>query len=237
MLNFNSVPPVGLTLSHLLFDLYSAPPSEGFVDTLRGECDQVIKETPEKHWSKDAVSRLVLLDSTIRESMRHSDFGWTAFPRRVNLTTSSSTSNFTHIKSSQVLSPTGIPMSPSLNVPPGVNLEIPMHSIHMDPDFHPQPTRFAPFRFAPSSTGPTNPDYAKALVTLDDTFLAFGYRQNGCPGRFFAAFLMKVIMANVLQKYDVEEMRERPEVRTLMEFRVPREDLTVRVRRRSQNYY
>jgi hypothetical protein len=84
MLNFNAVPPSGLTLSNTLLDLYSTPQSEEFVEAIRAQCNQILEETPEKCWTKEAVAKLTLIDSTIRESMRHSDFGSLAFPRRVS---------------------------------------------------------------------------------------------------------------------------------------------------------
>ncbi|KAF2194869.1 hypothetical protein K469DRAFT_744639 [Zopfia rhizophila CBS 207.26] len=83
MLNFDSVPPAGLTLPNALLDLYSAPPSEGFVETLRAECDKVLHGTPERYWTNDMVLKLHLVDSAVRESMRHSDFGSLAFASRV----------------------------------------------------------------------------------------------------------------------------------------------------------
>lgn len=81
--HFSNIDPTSIALSHILLDLYSTPPSKGYVNTLREECETVLKETG--HWSKDAVSRLELLDSTLRESMRHSGYGWTALLRRVSL--------------------------------------------------------------------------------------------------------------------------------------------------------
>lgn len=131
----------------------------------------------------------------------------------------------------------------------------------MDPDFHHDPERFSPFRFAPPESIPksqsssvsspgtehntnANPDripdttnqppadYAKTLVTLDPTFLAFGYRQNACPGRHIAAHVMKVVMATMLQRYDVERLPKRPAQAELMEFRLPDEKFKLRVRKR-----
>ena len=84
MYNFNSVPPIGLTLSHLLLDLYSGPNAEKSVARLRKESREVFESSPDGTWTKDTVSKLVLADSTIRESMRMSDFGSLALPRRVS---------------------------------------------------------------------------------------------------------------------------------------------------------
>ena len=85
ILNFNGVPPTGLTLANLLLDLYSSPQRDFFVEKLREECDRVFNATLEGYWTKDAVSKLSMVDSTLRESMRHSDFGTFAYPRQVSL--------------------------------------------------------------------------------------------------------------------------------------------------------
>ncbi len=127
----------------------------------------------------------------------------------------------------QVSAPTGIKTSTGLHIPYGTNLAVPMHSIHMDEDFYLNATHFDAFRFAPH--GDIN---AKPLVTLDDTFLTFGFGRHGCPGRFFGVHLMKTMMAYVVQNYDVEGMKERPKIVELMEFRFPSEGTVVRVRRR-----
>lgn len=110
--SFSIIDAISITLSHVPLDLYSTPPSEGYVETLRQECDTVMKGTPEGCWTKDAVSQLVLLDSTIRESMRCSDFGWTAYQRRVSTQFSRPFSppryeipHFKHIFSSSLRSP------------------------------------------------------------------------------------------------------------------------------------
>jgi cytochrome P450 len=146
-------------------------------------------------------------------------------------------------------------MANGLKIPKGVNLEIPMHNIHMDEDFYPDAKLFNPFRFADPSTyssttakstinlstssgsaTTTKPDSRtttpRQLITLDDTFMTFGYGRNGCPGRFFGAHLMKAMLAYIIMNYDIEFMKERPKIVTLMEFRFPNEKTTVRIRRR-----
>ena len=84
VLDFNAAPPVGMTLANLISDLYSDPSSPSYVDELRKECSNALNATSEGYWTKDATSNLVLLDSTLRESMRLSSFGHFAFPRRVS---------------------------------------------------------------------------------------------------------------------------------------------------------
>jgi cytochrome P450 len=116
-------------------------------------------------------------------------------------------------------------------------MEIPMHAIHMDSDLYPDPALFEPFRFAPkealpSNAGPHAGEKPQPLITIEETFLGFGYGRSGCPGRFFASHLLKVMFAYIVQNYDIEYMETRPKMIELMEFRFPNEKSTVRVRRR-----
>jgi hypothetical protein len=71
------------TIHNLLLDLASSDPSKGYIQALRDECDQVLKDA-HGTWTKEAVSRLTLVDSVIRESMRLTPFGTVGLPRRVN---------------------------------------------------------------------------------------------------------------------------------------------------------
>lgn len=220
MLNFNTVPPAGLTVANVIFDLFSAPSSADFVSTLRAELDKVGQETREHHWTKDAVSKLHLLDSTMRESMRVSNFGSLAFPRRV-------------------AAQNGIDVS-GVHVPKGAWMQVPMHNIHTDEDNYADATQFRPFRFAgpyaPNADAAgekqSNDQPQKSLVTLDETFLTFGYGRFGCPGRTFGAHIMKVMLAYILEHYDVEHMDARPHIITLMEFRFSSPSTKIRIRRR-----
>jgi cytochrome P450 len=195
------------------------------VSTLRAELRKVSKDTLEDYWTKDSVSELHLLDSTIRESMRLSDFGSLAFPRRV-------------------AAQNGIDIS-GIHVPKGAWMQIPMHNIHTDEDNYADASQFRPFRFA----GPHAPKVnivgenesdnqpQKSLVTLDDSFLTFGYGRFGCPGRTFGAHLMKVMLAYILEHHDIEPLDARPHVSTLMEYRFTSPSTKIRICRKGRSLY
>ena len=83
MFNLVAIHAISLTTTETILDLYSSNPSRGFLDGLLEECDQVLAGSSGE-WKKDALSKLYRLDSTIRESMRFSNFGLTALSRRVS---------------------------------------------------------------------------------------------------------------------------------------------------------
>jgi len=48
-------------------------------------------------------------------------------------------------------------------------------------------------------------DQAKhQLVSLDSSYFAFGHGRHACPGRFFVAYELKMMLAHVLLNYDVK---------------------------------
>lgn len=113
------------------------------------------------------------------------DFVSAAFPRRVKRT-------FT-LSSGQV-------------IPAGYNIEIPSYALTHDPDVIPDPDKFDPFRFYRAESqvieegvdGGTN-----HLVSVSPINMNFGYGRHACPGRFFAASELKMILSRALLDYDI----------------------------------
>ncbi|GKT55777.1 ent-kaurene oxidase [Colletotrichum tofieldiae] len=80
----------------------------------------------------------------------------------------------------------------------------------LDESKYPQPLRFDPHRFVRLRSG-VDPDpigytsreqYQFISVTKEN--MAFGFGKSACPGRFFAANEMKLILICLLQDYDVK---------------------------------
>uniref|UniRef100_A0A0B7KLU2 Cytochrome P450 n=2 Tax=Bionectria ochroleuca TaxID=29856 RepID=A0A0B7KLU2_BIOOC len=82
----------------------------------------------------------------------------------------------------------------------GLKLEVgdwactPVRAIMQDPEYYPNPLRFNGFRF---------PNPSK-LTDVGNTFHVWGTGRMACPGRFYAAAIMKVITGQVILKYDTE---------------------------------
>ncbi|RBQ72488.1 hypothetical protein FVER14953_01765 [Fusarium verticillioides] len=206
ILNFNLVQGGSIPFSTVLSDICNGAHAASTFSQLRDEATSVLAST--KIWDRATISKLVLVDSVIRESMRWSDFGLFALPRRVN-------------------SP-GITLDNGIHVPPGVHIEVPMHGIHMDESFYADAATFKPFRFA-DGTSPS-----RSAVTLDESFLGFGYGKNACPGRFFGSHVMKAVLAYLVMNYDVDFGDEKPPMQTMWEYRIPRESTAIKICRRVQ---
>lgn len=117
--------------------------------------------------------------------------------------------------------PNGIDFD-GFHAPHGVTVAAPNHPIQRDPDFYHEPERFNAFRFAkPDKTAAYLQQKQQSLSMPSDRFLAWGHGRHACPGRFMAAFLMKLMLAHVLVHYDVEVEGTKPEPLNRNEFTIP----------------
>lgn len=103
-------------------------------------------------------------------------------------------------------------------VPAGVILEVASHAVNYDETIHTNPEVFDALRFykiriekEAALRGKVSPEDAfteaarnNQFASVGDTSLAFGYGRNACPGRFFAANEIKMILATTLLKYDLK---------------------------------
>lgn len=250
MFNLVAIHAISLTTTEAILDLHSSSMSSDFVDRLREESDRVLRQFNGR-WSLDSLSKLHRLDSTIRESLRFSNFGVTALSRQVSTdermnhsmySIASSASLMMILLSLQVTAPDGILLGDQARIPAGVRICVPMHEIHHDSAFYSKPRTFDPFRFSRSFeendvTGATKTGSKSApqpATAGSNSFLAFGYGRHMCPGRFFAVNEMKLMLTSMLKNYDVQYMAERPARQTVMENMVPFQSTTIKVRRRAR---
>lgn len=192
-----------ITAQNVILDLASSNPVFGYIEILRQECEAVLKEAGGS-WTRQAVMKLKLVDSTIRESV---------------LLMYSRTADESSV---QVIDPQGVNVSQGgdkLYLPLGTRVALPVEPIHHDESIYKDATSFHPFRFAnpdviqsifdnlafESDSPVTGGNHGqKAGVTLDDCFLGFGYGRSACPGRFFVMNEVKMFVAEMILNYDLE---------------------------------
>ncbi|KAI1076229.1 cytochrome P450 [Whalleya microplaca] len=244
-MNDISMHSTSYTVQNLILDLAAADPSHGYIEALRAESARVLKEAGGS-WTRQAVTKLELVDSTIRESMRLCPFNSVGLSRTV-------------------IDPHGIMVQQgesTWNIPYGTVLTVPVEPIHHDDSIYPSARQFQPFRFAQPgaardiidcavSASANEGDHAakadrpvpaiaktdskqKKSATIDDTFLGFGFGKHACPGRFFALNELKIFVAHIVLHYDIEHLVEgRPKMTPVIWLNVPLfGKLNVRVRRR-----
>uniref|UniRef100_A0A915DSM1 Cytochrome P450 n=1 Tax=Ditylenchus dipsaci TaxID=166011 RepID=A0A915DSM1_9BILA len=71
---------------------------------------------------------------------------------------------------------------------------IPVYTIHQNPEFYANPEIFDPERFSPENKASRDPL----------TFLAFGYGPRSCIGMRFAEMQMRVVIASIIRNYRLE---------------------------------
>ena len=216
-----------------LLDLLTSPGAQHHLDALRDEADSVLINGDSASWQKSTHLQLDLADSAIKESQRVTRTSGKALLRRV----------VAH----------GVILSDGTSLPKGVYVGLSMEGAHQDPDFYEHPERFEPFRFAkatPSSDTDSgvefdsDPDKAPAgrdsvasrprkLVTTGPDYLSFGHGKHGCPGRFFVAQFLTIMLALISQKYDIQPLSKKPKGHHISDHYKPPEDAMIMIRRRA----
>lgn len=80
---------------------------------------------------------------------------------------------------------------------------MPSDSVARDPDIYANPDQFDGFRFYDKRMSSKTDANRHQFATTGPESLAFGQGKTACPGRFFAAAQIKVVLANILLNYDI----------------------------------
>ncbi|KAF2622679.1 cytochrome P450 monooxygenase-like protein, partial [Macroventuria anomochaeta] len=180
ILIFAAIHTTSLTATNILFTLASTPE---YIGPLREEIRSVIVEHDGNITAK-ALQQMEKLDSYMKEVNRVYTPGMTSFTRRV-------------LK--------GITLSNGQYIPPGVIIEVPSQAIYNDSTYYPDSEKFDGFRHYKLRRGGSTTDHARnQFVTTNEQNLAFGYGRHACPGRFFAANEIKMIVAKMILDYDIK---------------------------------
>uniref|UniRef100_A0A093UP30 Ent-kaurene oxidase n=1 Tax=Talaromyces marneffei PM1 TaxID=1077442 RepID=A0A093UP30_TALMA len=177
----DTVHTTSTTVTNVLYTLAASPE---YIEPLREEVRQAIAENGGTVTSR-ALERMVKLDSYMKETSRFYS-GIVNFQRKV-----------VH----------GFTLSNGQYIPPGVIIEAPSHAIYMDDANFPRDSQpaevFDGFRYYKLRQSGLVTDHARNLfVTTNEHNLGFGYGKHACPGRFFAANEIKMLLARLLLDYD-----------------------------------
>jgi hypothetical protein len=75
-------------------------------------------------------------------------------------------------------------------------------TIHTSPS-QPPLTEFHPFRYSKLRENTPGQEHKHQFVTTGPDSIAFGHGKLACPGRFYASNLIKVVVLELLQRYDL----------------------------------
>ncbi|TDZ49881.1 Cytochrome P450 monooygenase 3 [Colletotrichum trifolii] len=232
VLSFAAIHTTSSTTTFALIDLFSRPE---YILPLREEIERVIAEDGlvqtedgRGYLSKQSLAKLKKLDSFIKESQRMSPLSYGGSVRRLRRDYTFSTG---------LKLPAGTPTSfPLWGVYNSPETEVYSPAYNADVGNAP-PSEFDGFRFARLRDVPGRETRHQAATTGPDAF-NFGHGPHACPGRFFAVYMVKCILVELLLNYDVKlkgagdgEMQRPPNlVRQLLV--MPNHETEVEIRRR-----
>ncbi|KAI3390348.1 hypothetical protein diail_10007 [Diaporthe ilicicola] len=176
------------TTIHALFDLCANPE---YIEPIRDEVRSALAKSGDK-WTLSAIAGMKKLDSFMKESQRLNQAVLMTFNRRVAR---------------------DLRFEDGITLPAGTYITMPSDSVARDPDIYPDPEHFDGFRFYERRMEGGKEANRHQFASTGPESLAFGQGKNACPGRFFAGVQIKVVVANVLLKYDISfppGQQERP---------------------------
>ena len=88
-------------------------------------------------------------------------------------------------------------------IPKGTNCSIFVPAIHRDERYYPEPEKFDPDRFLADNSKDRHP-YA---------FIPFSAGRRNCIGQRFAMMEEKVILANMLRKFEIKSLKSTQELK------------------------
>ncbi|GAD93460.1 putative P450 monooxygenase [Paecilomyces variotii No. 5] len=160
-------------------------------------------------WTKEKIDKLWKTDSFVKETMRF--VGDACFEMRRKRLKQSTNSFLSRLSLTQVMAPTGINLSDGTHLPFGTTVGLPSYAIHHDDRFYPQAARFDGLRFVKlRENEDANIARGSLLTATSNTFLQFGHGRHGCPGRFLATDILKLILAEITLRFEIR-WDEKPE--------------------------
>ena len=212
LMQFAAIHTSSFAITHAILDLLSS--KQEYLDELREEVTSAMNECGGQ-MTKQALAKMVKLDSFFRESARMNSFVSMGIFRRV-------------VAKEDLTTPQGV------HLPRGSVLAVPAYTTMNDPTTYADPQTFRPFRFV-AQGGDDSADIIKekrqAYATTSPDFLAFGHGRHACPGRFFAASEMKLMVGYMLQNCDFELHADRPKNGWIGITRIPPVKARIKVKR------
>jgi cytochrome P450 len=221
VMNFAAIHTSTFAITNLIFDLVSAAPSLHYLEELREEAASIFAED-KGVWTKRGLSKMYKIDSALRESLRLRSFASVGMVRRV-------------------VAEAGVDTPEGIHLPYGALVGLPSYGIHIDANNYADPDVYNAMRYVNQkalidTSGGGEGIYLKkanlSMVSTSTEYQAFGHGRHACPGRFFAANELKLLLAYMVLNYDIEPLTERPSGRWMVNVSLPDMKASIKVRRR-----
>ncbi|KAF9819212.1 hypothetical protein IEO21_02251 [Rhodonia placenta] len=182
--NFTAIHTSSLTFTHALYHLAANPE---YIQSLREEIEEVIRTDG---WTKVSMGSMWKLDSFLKESHRVNGISGISVMR---------------------LALKDVTFSDGTFIPAGTFVAAAATSTHHDEENYSDATVFKPFRFSDMRASESEKN-KHHYVSTSAEYIGFGHGKHACPGRFFAANELKIMLASIVLNYDVkfEDEGKRP---------------------------
>ena len=200
-LSFASIHTTSFIGTNALFDLLSQAATSPldtptYIQQLLSEIDSL------GPLDRRALQKMTLMDACLRESSRMASI----IGLGVNV---------------KVVADDGVVAPDGTECPKGTLLGVPSFAIHHDEELYPGALEFKPERYlasaSPSSDQTNDSKEAEqksknqayleranqSFTTTSPQYLGFGHGRHACPGRFFASQELKLLIAYLLERYEV----------------------------------
>ncbi|KAK9775107.1 putative Cytochrome P450 monooxygenase [Seiridium cardinale] len=165
-----------MSVTHAVFDLCAYP---HYIEVLREEVLEMVK----RHgWTLAGINNMITLDSFLKESQRVNHPGLLSFNRKV-------------VRAFR--------LSDGVTIPPGSFISMATNSVARDSEYYASPDQFDGFRFYKQRLASPAEINKHQFVSTGPDSLPFGHGKFACPGRFYAAAQVKILLASVLIKYEI----------------------------------
>ena len=99
---------------------------------------------------------------------------------------------------------TDVTMKDGTVFPKHATMTVPVSCIATDPTIYPDPESFDGLRFYKLRVENRANDGKYQYVTTNKEYLYWGHGAHACPGRFFAANEIKIILVHLILNYDIK---------------------------------
>ncbi|KAH8820226.1 putative cytochrome P450 [Xylogone sp. PMI_703] len=183
LISFAGIHTSAMGATNVMYDLAARPE---YIKPLREELETVLAET-NGNFTKQALTKMMKLDSFMLESQRCNPPEFTTFTRKV-------------MKPITLSDGTFLPAGTMLQIPVGFNQHL-----------FKSPDDFDGFRFYNLRQQSKEEANKYQFGTINEMALSFGIGRHACPGRFLAGNIIKIIVARFILDYDFKFAKEQVE--------------------------
>jgi cytochrome P450 len=115
-----------------------------------------------------------------------------------------------------------------VHLPAGTSIGFPQCAIHRDQASYYDPLKYHAYRHVPEEwleknkyihgDAPEELCRKGSMATTSVNYLVFGHGRHVCPGRYVFSYLAKLLLSEIILRYDIESVGSRPHIKRKFPF-------------------